>query len=377
MHLVGTQIMMHPFHAEWRVSGILEHFIIMLTHTVCCSNSLCVLITTSIHTVQSILCNKSLNVGDIHSVQDARNELNRLRLLMHNFQKQSPHFNNNINDSISSTAKRVARNAIHEEEHINDYVKKIIPKDDGIKQLIYNAIRTNVLFEHNTEDELHEIIDVFEPCSYKAEEKVIQQGEKGDEFFVLESGELSITVHVGGGGGGVGDEDGHLMNVGKYQDAGSAFGELALIYGSPRAASVTATKDCKLWRIKRGWFRGVVGQHRMRLHREKVNFLSDVDVLDKSFKTVFDKEQLGTMAQLLKQEFYKQGDTILRQGEVGNTFYIIQSGEVSIHLKGKTEPIATLGKGKFFGEKALLSDKEKHSKRAATVVAIRYVDCSQ
>jgi CRP-like cAMP-binding protein len=104
---------------------------------------------------------------------------------------------------------------------------------------------------------------------------------------------------------------------------------------------------------------------------EKVNFLSEVDVLNKKFKNVFEKDQLDSLAQLLKQEYFREGSTILRQGEVGDTFYIIQSGEVSIHIKGQSEPIATLGKGKFFGEMALLSEKEKHSKRAATVKAIR------
>ncbi len=322
------------------------------------------LITSSLHTVQSILLDKPLSGDDIHSVEEARKELHRIRLIMHNFQKQSPHFSN---------IKKVARNAIHEEEHINDYVKKTIPKEEGVKQLIYDAIKTNVLFEHNTVDELQEIIDVFEPCSYKAGDRVIQQGERGDEFFVVESGELSITVRVGGGGEDDEDEDdtnAQMINVGNYT-SGSAFGELALIYGSPRAASIAAIVDCKLWRIKRGWFRGVVGQHRKRLHLEKVNFLCDVDVLNKKFKNVFAKDQLDTLAQLLKQEYFRMGDTILRQGEVGDTFYIIQSGEVGIHNKGETTPFATLGKGKFFGEMALLSDKEKHSKRAATVVAIR------
>lgn len=315
--------------------------------------------------MQSILGNKPLTGDDIHSVDDARKELYRIRHLMHNFQNNATNGNNNNNNV--PTFKKVARNAIHEEEHINDYVKKTIPKEENIRQLIHDAIKTNVLFEHNTQDELHEIIDVFEPCWYKAGERVIKMFEKGDEFFVVESGELSVKVH---------NEDDDLESIlnmitlGNYQ-AGTAFGELALIFGSPRRASIIATTDCKLWRIKRGWFRGVVGQHRKRLHLEKVNFLSEVDVLNKKFKNVFEKDQLDSLAQLLKQEYFREGSTILRQGEVGDTFYIIQSGEVSIHIKGKSEPIATLGKGKFFGEMALLSEKEKHSKRAATVKAIR------
>lgn len=309
--------------------------------------------------MQSVLSNKPLSCDDIDSLDVARKEIKRIRKLMDTFKQ---------NQAKTSTApvKKLARNAIHEEEHINDYRKHNIPKGGDIRQLIYEAIKTNVLFESNTEDELKEIIDVFEPCSFGASQVVIQQGEKGDDFYVVQSGELSITVRMAQ------EDEADMMDatvnevkVGNYQD-GSAFGELALIYGSPRAATIRATDDCKLWRIKRGWYRGVVGQHRQRLHKEKVEFLPKVNVGNRLFKDILEKDQIDTMAQLLKQEYFKAGDTILREGEAGNTFYIIQNGKVDILKKSLGEsPIATLGKEKFFGEKALLSDDV----RQATVVA--------
>lgn len=314
------------------------------------------------NTVQSILSNKPISCDDIDSIEAARKEIKRIRKLMDTFKSAQ---------KTESAIRKQARNAIHEEEHINDYKKTVVKKGDDIRSLIYNAIKTNVLFESNTEDELSEIIDVFEPCSFEAGEVVIQQGEKGDDFYVVQSGELSITVRMAdsAGAGDVMDASVNEVKVGNYQD-GSAFGELALIYGSPRAATIMATDDCKLWRIKRGWYRGVVGQHRQRLHKEKVEFLPKVNVGKKVFKDILEKDQIDTMAQLLKQEYFKAGDTILREGEAGNTFYIIQSGEVSIYKKELGDkPIATLGKEKFFGEKALLSDDV----RQATVVAARYV----
>ena len=314
--------------------------------------------------VQNILSNKTVSCEDITSLTDAKKEIARIRKLMDNYKAAAK----KAEKESAVSGKKGARNAIHEEEHINDYVKKDIPKGENIRKLIYKAIKTNVLFESNTEDELTQIIDVFEPCSYTEGAAVITQGEKGDDFFVVESGDLSITVRMGEEGeGDLVDASINEVKVGNYQEA-SAFGELALIYGSPRAATIMATEDCKLWRIKRSWYRGVVGQHRQRLHREKIEFLPKVNVGTKFFKDILGKDQIDTMAQLLKQEYFKAGDTILREGEAGNTFYIIQSGEVSILKKELGEkPIATLGKAKFFGEKALLSDDV----RQATVVAAR------
>ena len=263
--------------------------------------------------------------------------------------------------------------ALNEKENIKDYVKVDIPKDDRTRGLIHDAIKTNVLFECNSEDELKELIDVFEPESFKAGDVVIQQGDQGETFYVVESGELSITVSMSKN-----DDDDALANqslhdvkVGFYQE-GAAFGELALIYGSPRAATITVTEDCKLWSIKRTMYRGVVGQHRQKIHEEKLEFLPKVNVGEKRFGDVFTNNELGTMAQLLKQEYFKAGDVILREGEEGDTFYMIRMGEVKIYKKELgADPIATFGKEKFFGERALLSDDV----RQATVIAANDVTC--
>lgn len=324
-----------------------------------------------IELMKSILSSKPLSCDDIDSLEGAQKEIRRIRKLMNNFKWSHNGASQRELQELKglSSPVKAPRNAIHEEEHIKDYVKKVVEKGDSMRKLIYDAIKPNVLFESNTEDELREILDVFEPCSFNAMDVVIQQGDKGDDFYVVESGELSITVHMASDDGSqrisVMDKSVDEIRVGTYQD-GSAFGELALIYGSPRAATITATDDCKLWRIKRGWYRGVVGQHRQRLYREKVEFLPKVSVGKKSIGEVLGKAEIDTMAQLLKQEYFYEGDVILREGQKGNTFYIIQSGEVSIYRKDLgDEPIATLGKEKFFGEKALLSD----DLRQATVVA--------
>jgi len=309
--------------------------------------------------MKSVLSNKPLACDDIQNLDDARKELQRIRKLMDNFTQ------NHIPKSSATTIQKEKRVAIHQEEHINDYVKKVIPKDNTVRQLLHSAIKSNVLFESNTEDELKQIIDVFEPCIYTAGDVVIRQDDRGDEFYVVEKGELSITVRMDQGMDGESDDNMSSIKVGNYHD-GNSFGELALIYGSPRAATITTTEGCQLWRMKRGWYRGVVGQHRQRLHKEKVEFIPNVNVEKKKFGDIFTKDQIDSMAQLLQQQYFREGDTILREGEAGNTFYIIQSGEVNIFKKQLGDkPIAKLGKEKFFGEKALLSDDV----RQATVVA--------
>jgi CRP-like cAMP-binding protein len=60
------------------------------------------------------------------------------------------------------------------------------------------------------------------------------------------------------------------------------------------------------------------------------------------------------------------GTVLFREGEPGNTMYVLQSGRVSItkHVREEEKTLAVLGPGEFFGEMAILNDKP----RTATAV---------
>ena len=85
---------------------------------------------------------------------------------------------------------------------------------------------------------------------------------------------------------------------------------------------------------------------RRKLRKEKIEFLNLVKFNGQVFGDVFTKDQLSTIAELLKQEYYVKGATIIREGESGNTFYIMQSGLVQIYKDGINggNHLASLGK---------------------------------
>jgi len=70
---------------------------------------------------------------------------------------------------------------------------------------------------------------------------------------------------------------------------------------------------------------------------------------------------------------FEANEVLLREGDVGDSFYIVASGKVRVvreRGKNKTIELATLGEGSFFGEMALLGD----GVRAATVITTEASD---
>jgi len=74
---------------------------------------------------------------------------------------------------------------------------------------------------------------------------------------------------------------------------------------------------------------------------------------------------------------YQDGEVIVRQGEVGNCMYVIQSGKAEVveEIDGQTATLAVLGEGDFFGEMAIFEDEVRSATvRAYGAVRILTVD---
>ncbi|HEX6393584.1 MAG TPA: PEP/pyruvate-binding domain-containing protein [Acidimicrobiales bacterium] len=79
-----------------------------------------------------------------------------------------------------------------------------------------------------------------------------------------------------------------------------------------------------------------------------------------------DIAQIGSM---FKERTFAAGETITKEGVGAAAFYVIESGEASVSIRGKQ--IATLGRGDYFGEIALIDE----GSRSATVAAATDVVC--
>lgn len=184
----------------------------------------------------------------------------------------------------------------------------------------------------------------------RAGEDIIVQGDIGDNFYIVESGSFAVLV----------EGKGEVTTVGP----GQSFGELALMYNQPRAATVRALEDAVVWGLDGATFRKLmidIAYRRRLLHKD---LLAKVPL----FATLSQPE-LARIAEALVPITYAAGETIIAEGDYGQEFFILAQGETRVTIRG--EEVNRLGPGDYFGELALLNK----APRKATVTALSPVQC--
>jgi len=80
------------------------------------------------------------------------------------------------------------------EEEATNYVKKVVPKDYKTMEALAKAIAKNVLFSHLDENERSDIFDAMFPVNVQSGDIIIQQGDEGDNFYVIDQGEVEVSL---------------------------------------------------------------------------------------------------------------------------------------------------------------------------------------
>lgn len=233
----------------------------------------------------------------------------------------------------------------------------MIPKSpeevSSIKDSISNDSKLGWFFNTLEEEQLEDVLNAFE-CKEPAEgDAVITQGDEGDNFYLVASG--TFKAYVGGN------------EVFTYEGKGS-FGELALLYNAPRAATVkAASAECKLWALDRANFKGIVVSAMREKTMKYESFIQGLALF-----APLEAVQRSTIADCLVPQTYEEGASILKQGDELDAdagFYIVESGKADCFRTGEDgerKLVKTLGEGQFFGELALV---EKSARQADVVAA--------
>lgn len=206
-----------------------------------------------------------------------------------------------------------------------------------------------MLFAHLDEKQVQIIVDALEPADVPIGTEIIKQGDMGDYFYLMDSGICEIF------------KDGELVQT---CTEAMSFGELALMYNSPRAATVTAKEAVKLYKLDRTTFKVILTDTTIKKRELYSSFLENVSIL----AHLKENERLA-VADALSSVTFSEGEKIINEGDAGNSFYILEEGQLECFKGG--ESVGNLEPGAYFGEVALLTDRP----RQATVVAKGNVKC--
>ena len=228
--------------------------------------------------------------------------------------------------------------------------KTIIPKTPSQRKRIENSISNNLLFRNLDEDQHTDVINAMKEISVSTGIEVIVQGAVGDFFYVVEKGTFEVWVRpapthtYAGPGQPTKTMPGVAKKVAGYGPGGS-FGELALMYNAPRAATVIATSPATMWALDRVTFRSILMQHTSRKRKMYENFLSSVEILGSL--TVQERSKI---ADALEEKVYEEGENVVVEGEVGKNFYIVESGTAQVLMRREGDRVLKVyTKGGYFG----------------------------
>lgn len=254
-----------------------------------------------------------------------------------------------------SRRKSVFAEAYDPEEDDDEGERIIHAKSDDQRQRLSESVKTIFLFRSLDQDQISEVLDAMFERVVTEGEFVIKQGDDGDNFYVIESGVYNIFVKT--------DSEAEPALVGKYDNSGS-FGELALMYNLPRAATIQAVTSGALWAMNRTTFRRILLKSACRKRRMYECLLESVPML----KTLEKYERMN-LADALVSKTYEAGELIIRQGDGGDGMYFIEEGTVRCIMTkddNQEKEISRVTVGGYFGELALVTKKA----RAASVYAV-------
>jgi HlyB family type I secretion system ABC transporter len=221
------------------------------------------------------------------------------------------------------------------------------------------------LLEDLPEEARRLVVESFVPVSFGFGEVIFEEGAEPDGFYVLVSGSARVLKQRPDG------SETTLNALGP----GDGFGEVGLLMGEPRSATVRSSGASEALKLDRSLFSALVQVHpELRRHFDRQierHRRRDLLRLSSPFAGL-PAETLEPLLDALEPVEAAKGDVVVRQGDPSTGMYIVEEGRLHAvwnTAEGKQGDVAYIRRGDLFGERSLLLG----APRAVTVEAV--TDC--
>ncbi|MBN1991922.1 MAG: cyclic nucleotide-binding domain-containing protein [Anaerolineae bacterium] len=222
--------------------------------------------------------------------------------------------------------------------------------------------------------DLAEVSAKLEPVKYNPGATIVQQGDPAEHVYIIIKGNVDVIFQ---------HASGQEVTIG-HLSSGQYFGEMGLLEGGKRTASVRAAADTEVvaMQLDRDTLTDLMARSQMtkeqiiHLMRERATGQRLAEALP-----VLSQAELDEIMAKAKPTTFAPGDTIVHQGDTATEFYIITAGRVEVieHRPDEQAVVITrLEAGQHFGELGLLrGGKRMNTVRAAADTEVEVVALDQ
>eukprot|EP00602_Paraphysomonas_sp_CaronLab_P001917 CAMPEP_0185020478 /NCGR_PEP_ID=MMETSP1103-20130426/3082_1 /TAXON_ID=36769 /ORGANISM="Paraphysomonas bandaiensis, Strain Caron Lab Isolate" /LENGTH=729 /DNA_ID=CAMNT_0027551401 /DNA_START=116 /DNA_END=2305 /DNA_ORIENTATION=+ len=167
------------------------------------------------------------------------------------------------------------------------------------------------------EQQLSLLLKALKRESHRKGDCVISEGDDGVKVYVIEKGELSVTIK------------------GRFKRklyAGTLFGELALLYNAPRSATVRCITDCDFWVLDKSTFLSI--QHMKVTDTAKSVLQRSQWLMNCPELSLLRPVQMSRLLESLQPESYDSGQVIYQIGHCYDKIILIESGTAIVMYDG-------------------------------------------
>lgn len=235
----------------------------------------------------------------------------------------------------------------------------------GLPMGIFDAVRRSALFAEIEDAVLREVSGEFELLTLKAGEYLFYEGDRGDSLYIVGRGIVRVTRAA---------KDGSQLVIAEH-GVGACVGEIALITGQPRTASVSAVTEVELVRLSNRGFAQIAERYPYLARLLTVAIVPRMQashlahIFDDLFGGIEPAALKALQAELTWQEL-RSGERLFKQGDPGDAMYVLVNGRLQIAFTeedGSERVLGEIGVGETVGEMALLVGEP----RSASVYALR------
>ena len=179
--------------------------------------------------------------------------------------------------------------------------------DESTRKVLIDALGGFYFLQGGGKDsKVDMLLRAMQKEEIEAGELLIQEGEPGSKLYIVESGELEVTIN--------GEK---IRDMGK----GCMLGELALLYDAPRSATVQCVTKCVLWSLRREVFKQIQAVSSSTVSMQRARWL--ISSADLAILSAIDLSRLvGT----LQTSPFETNELLYKEGKATTSICLIERG---------------------------------------------------